>query len=146
MKSWNKEVWIQVILNCSWTPSVSLVWKEQGKERSRWLSEGASHSGSAQHTTVCFPKFHISRHFITHVFLHIFILHMNLWIPKVSWRIAEPTPILNLQLVINYLCVLFPSHAKCRWRTVWHRHNSSTGCACIVVSGDFPSYPRKPQR
>lgn len=25
-----------------------------------------------------FSKFHISRHFITHVFLHIFILHMNL--------------------------------------------------------------------
>lgn len=81
MKSWNKAVWTQVILNCFWTRSASLVWKEQGRGKEQ-VSLQKVLPMPAQPTTICVSKVHISRHFLTNVSLHIFILYMNLCVPR----------------------------------------------------------------
>lgn len=78
--AWNREAWMQLVLNCSWSRNVSCMWKEQVGGKSRLLSEHSSHTSSA--TAPCFLKSHPGRPFLTKACLHIFILHVNLWIPK----------------------------------------------------------------
>lgn len=139
MKSWNKAVWTQVILNCFWMRSASLVWKEQGRGKEQ-VSLQKVLPMPAQPTTICVSKVHISRHFLTNVSLHIFILYMNLCIPRGGLEDCRAHP--HLKFITSdkfFLGLISPS---CSVQMVHSLALAQQQCRLCPCSGDFPSYPR----
>ena len=133
--AWNREAWMQLVLNCSWSRNVSCMWKEQVGGKSRLCQNTVPTPAQPLLLPSSSPiqeDLSLQRHACTYLYCT--------WIyesPRVAWRSAQSTPISDLQLVVNAFWVLFPSHAKCSWcRVEWARQQHSL-CWCNSPQREF---------
>lgn len=124
--AWNRETWMQLVLNSSWSRNVSCMWKEQVGGKSRLLSEHTSHTSSA--TAPCFPEFHPGRHFLT--CLHIFILRMSLWTSKGCLEDCRVHP--HLRFTTIGKCFLGLISFSCQVQVV-HVETDTTAAQSVLV-------------